>query len=262
MSLAVLGICMCWGATSADEGMLRLTAIKEEIEGDPPLEAAVLRALGAFHAVRGQVDEGRRLVERSRAILEELGFRWALAAIPFVSGEIERLAGDLDAAESELRRGVELWDEMGELGAQHTMLGVLADVLYEQGRYTEAEDAAGRVLAMEMHDLEQQTYGGVVRSKTLARRGELEEAERVARETVVLTDATDGYRLRTRALLALAEVLELAGRTSEAAQRTREALRRFETKGDVISGQRTRERLTRLEAMVSEGPAGADPSHR
>ena len=113
----------------------------------------MLRPLGGFHALKGQVDEGRRLVDRSRAILEELGFRWAIAAIPFVSGHIERLAGDLEAAEREFRQGIALWYEMGELGAQFTMLAELAEVLYEQGRYAEAEDAADRVLAAKMADL-------------------------------------------------------------------------------------------------------------
>jgi class 3 adenylate cyclase len=246
MSLAVLGVCMLWGATPVEEGIRRLTAIREEVGDDPPLEAAALRSLGGFHALRGQVDEGRRLVDRSRAILEELGFRWAIAAIPFVSGHIERLAGDLEAAEREFRQGVALWYEMGELAAQFTLLAELADVLYEQGRYAEADDAAARVLAAKMADLEHQAHGGAVRSKTLARRGDLQEAERIARATASLTDGCDSVHLRTRSILALAEVLELAGRAAEAAPLAREAVRLYEAKGDVISARRTRKRLVRL----------------
>ena len=230
-----------------DEGIRRLTAISEEVGDDPPLEAAVLRPLGGFHALKGQVDEGRRLVDRSRAILEELGFRWAIAAIPFVSGHIERLAGDLEAAEREFRQGIALWYEMGELGAQFTMLAELAEVLYEQGRYAEAEDAADRVLAAGMADLEHQAHGGAVRSKTLAAAATLQEAERIARAVALLTDGCDSVHIRARSILALAEVLELAGRAGEAAPWAREALRLYEAKGDVISARRTRERLARLE---------------
>jgi hypothetical protein len=81
----------------------------------------------------------------------------------------------------------------------------------------------------------------------LARQGELEEGERLAHEAVVLTEGTDGYAVRTAAVLALAEVLELAGRAGEAVPLAREALRLCEAKGDVISTRRTRERLARLE---------------
>jgi class 3 adenylate cyclase len=248
MSLAVLGVCMLFGATPVEVGIRRLTALREEVGDDPPLEAAALRPLGGFHALKGQVDEGRRLVDRSRAILEELGFRWAIAAIPFVSGHIERLAGDLEAAEREFQQGVLLWGEMGELAAQYTLLAELADVLYEQGRYAAADVAAGRVLAAKMADLEHQAHGGAVRSKTFARRGDLQEAERIARATASLTDGCDSVHLRARSILALAEVLELAGRAAEAAPWAREALRLYEAKGDVISARWTRERLARLEA--------------
>ena len=247
-SLAVLGASMLWGPTPADEGIRRFNAIREEVGGEAPFEAAALRPLGGFHAFRGEVDEGRRLVDRSRAILEELGFRWALAAIPFASGAIERLAGDLDAAEREFRTGVELWAGMGERGAHATMLGELADVLYEQGRYPEAAEASALALDLASpDDLEDRVLGRAARAKTLARRGDFAAANRLAREIVSLTDGTDGYSIRTRAILALAEVLELAERPGEATPWVREALRLSEAKGDVISSLRTRERLARLE---------------
>jgi tetratricopeptide (TPR) repeat protein len=248
-SLAVLGVLMLIGPTPVDEGIRRLNALREEVEDEAPLEAAVLRPLGGFLALRGDVDEGRRLVDRSRAILEDLGFRWALAAISYVSTGIERLAGDLDAAEREARKGAELWSERGERGSHSDMLSELADVLHEQGRYAEAAEAS--VLALDLawsgEDLESGVLSRAAHAKTLARSGELEEAERLARETVALTEGTDGYAVRTRALVALAEVLELAGRPGEALPPARELLRLCDAKGDVISARRTRERLARLE---------------
>jgi tetratricopeptide (TPR) repeat protein len=237
------------GPTPVNEGIRRLNSLREEVGDEAPLEAALLRALGGFHALRGEVDEGRRLVDRSRAILEDLGFRWALAAVCFVSTGIERLAGDLEAAEREARKGVELWSERGERGAQSDMLSVLAEILYEQGRYPEAAEVAAQAfdLAAPADDLENRVFSRAARAQTLARQGELEEAERLAHEAVVLTEGTDGYAVRTAAILALAEVLELAGRAGEAVPLAREALRLCEAKGDVISARRTRERLARLE---------------
>ena len=112
-SLAVLGVSLLWGPTPVDEAIRRLDAVRDEVGDDPPLKAALLRILGGFHALQGQVEEGRRLVDRSRTILEDLGFRWALAANSFVSAHVERLAGDLDAAEHELRNGAEQWRQHG-----------------------------------------------------------------------------------------------------------------------------------------------------
>ena len=50
------------------------------------------------------------------------------------------------------------------------------------------------------------------RGKLLARRGELEEGERLAREAVALAEETDMLNVHGDALLDLAEVLALAGR--------------------------------------------------
>jgi tetratricopeptide (TPR) repeat protein len=80
----------------------------------------------------------------------------------------------------------------------------------------------------------------------LARRGELEEAERLGREAVDIAERTDGLDWRADALVDLAEVLRLAGRPVDAAGSLEEALRLYEAKGVVPSAQRTRALLAEL----------------
>jgi hypothetical protein len=78
------------------------------------------------------------------------------------------------------------------------------------------------------------------RAKVWARRGELDEAEAAAREGVALAEATEFVDLRGESLLALAEILRLAGRNDEAADATRQALAIWEAKGNVVHAERAR----------------------
>jgi tetratricopeptide (TPR) repeat protein len=74
-----------------------------------------------------------------------------------------------------------------------------------------------------------------VRAKVLARRGEFEEAERLAREATARAASTDYLDLRARAAADLAEVLRLAGRPDESAAAVQEAIRLHEEKGNVAA---------------------------
>jgi hypothetical protein len=83
-----------------------------------------------------------------------------------------------------------------------------------------------------------------VRGKVLARRGELEEGERVAREAVALAAETDMLNAHAAALLDLADVLALAGRDAQAELDQAHAL--YERKGNLVMAERTRSRLAEL----------------
>ena len=63
------------------------------------------------------------------------------------------------------------------------------------------------------------------RAKLSARRGDLDEAEVVAREGVALAAGAEFFDLQGDALLALAEVLRFAGRRAEAAEAIRRGTR-------------------------------------
>jgi tetratricopeptide (TPR) repeat protein len=81
-----------------------------------------------------------------------------------------------------------------------------------------------------------------VRANLLAVQGELEEAERLAREGLELAQ-TDDLNDHAKALADLAEVLELAGRREEAAAALGQALELYERKGNLVMAERTRARL-------------------
>ena len=78
------------------------------------------------------------------------------------------------------------------------------------------------------------------RGKALARRGDLEEGERLAREAVALAGETEMLNAQADALIDLAEVLALAGR--DATPDLDRALALYERKGNLVMAERTRPR--------------------
>ena len=92
------------------------------------------------------------------------------------------------------------------------------------------------------------------RAKVLARRGQGQEAEALAREGVAIIEETDYVLYHADALQDLAEVLRLQDRSSEAATAAEEALRLYEQKGNVVAARKVH---ALLEAMRSGIPAGS-----
>ena len=232
------------GPMPVEKGLSRCAAIQTEARGDPALEAVTHAMIGALEAQAGAFDEARACCARSRAIAEEFGLRAWLAALPLYSGPIELLAGAPAAAERELRAGYDTLVEMGDLGRLSTEAAFLAQAVYVQGRYEEAESLTGvSEGAATPDDVFSQIAWRGVRSKALARRGEVEQAERLAREAVALAKGTDGLTLHGDALLDLAEVLRAAGRPDEAEAAVERALALYERKGNVVSATRARAAL-------------------
>ncbi len=81
----------------------------------------------------------------------------------------------------------------------------------------------------------------------LTARGELQEAEDLAREAARIADSTDWLFDQGEVLWALADVLDAASRPDEARATFQQALDRFERKGDVMDAARIREALARLD---------------
>ncbi|HEY7195737.1 MAG TPA: AAA family ATPase [Gaiellaceae bacterium] len=238
-----------WGPTPVEECVARWERLLAAgLVRGPTLEAALAGTLAGLEAMRGRFDEARTLYARQRAIHEDLGREYTLASWTMVSARIELLAGDLAAAEAELRRGYETLERMQEFGVLSTLSAYLADVLYAQERYEEAdhytrvsEDAASP------DDIASQVWWRVTRAKVAARDGD-PDAEHVAREAVALAEPTDDLALRARSVLDLAEVLRLLGREEESRPLVEESIALSERKGDVVSAERARGLLAELPA--------------
>ena len=85
----------------------------------------------------------------------------------------------------------------------------------------------------------------------LARQGDHANAVDLARQSADLARRTDYVNSAAATLLALAEVLTLAGDLGHALAITTEALTIYERKGNLVMAQRTRERRHQLEQAAA-----------
>ena len=133
---------LIYGPTPVPVAIERVRGLLELGQGVRWMEAAVLGGLGYLEAMGGRPDEGRVLYGRSRAIYEELGMSFVLAARAILPAGIEAMAGELEAAERELMVGYEALSAIGENELRSTVAATLAHTLFGLGRDDEAESYA------------------------------------------------------------------------------------------------------------------------
>ena len=201
-------------------------------------------------AMLGRFDEARALQAEVRAQLADRGGGILLGTMMGQDSVIvELLAGDPAAGVELGQEGCRLLDELGEKGFLSTAAGNLAQALYALDRLEEADACAGRAAELgASDDAITQMLWRQVRAKVLARRGEVEEAVRLARESVATGDETDMLVQQGDTYADLGEVLLLAGKPGEAAAALEQAVERYERKGNVVSTQRVQARLAEIRA--------------
>jgi predicted ATPase len=256
--LGQLALSALSGPTPVDEAVARCRRLVAEAGGDRLIEANVARYVAVLEAMRGNFAGARELVAEARATYEDLGMRlMAQSAISLAYGAIGLLAADYAAAGIQLRAGLDALEGMGERGYLSSVAAFLSQALYGQGRLDEADDLARLAQANAApDDLWSQVLSLGTRAKVCASRGAHGEAEGHAREAVGLAAATDALDLHGNALLDLADTLFLAGRNEEAATSVGEALRLYERKGNDVSAERARARLTAASVTAPEGLGG------
>jgi class 3 adenylate cyclase/tetratricopeptide (TPR) repeat protein len=129
----------------------RVFAIPSRLYGPFPVEEAVaflstssaldayrLSMTGQLEAMRGNFDAARRLIREGLEYAHEHGHRLVAAGISMQEEEVELMAGDAEAAASAGLQGVADLGELGERGWLSTVAGHAAEALYQLGRDDEA----------------------------------------------------------------------------------------------------------------------------
>ena len=243
----VLGTIL-FGSTPAAEGIVETREIREQHPDSLEIKAWTNRVMGSLIALQGDEDTGRELLEAARAMFTELGHDEALAVHPFSMAPLELRAGNPEAAERELRAGLEILEGTGERARAGHLAALLASVLVEQGRLDEADEhlAVARETIPEI-DVSGLSSLKISRARVLARRGELEEAVRLAAGAVALMEDTQELLNMPDLLMLQAEVLELARRPEDAKAALTKAADAAARKGSVVGVALATERLAALE---------------
>jgi predicted ATPase/DNA-binding SARP family transcriptional activator len=239
-----------------DVAVGRAERLLEAAAGDPWDEAAVLPELALHYGCAGRLADARAACRRAQSTLTASGAKLEGAIAAMEAGRVELIAGDPAAAEPPLTRADEVLRSMGEAGFRASVLTLLAEAAYAQGRFgqalrltEEAQTLAGA------DDFEAQGRWRATRAKLLARRGQFPAAARLADEAVTLVpvtqhDAPD----RAEFLVAQAEVHRLFGALDRAEASLRRALQFYEDRRMVPLAAKARDLLASL-ATQRHAPA-------
>jgi class 3 adenylate cyclase len=240
-----------WGPVPATDGIRRCQELLAQAAGNRRSELTALQSLAGLQAMAAQPEEALATVEQTLALAGDMGEnRVASLAREFAASALA-MAGELAAAERQLRQGIRVLERQGESGMRSNMTVDLAHVLHRLGRPEEALRVAlaGRAIAAHDDLFTQVRWRGAA-ARSLALQGRVAEAERLAAEAVELAEPTDMLTMRGDALLDQAAVAAAAGRPEDAARAALAALDLYRAKGN-----RAGAALAEAAAQPSAAPA-------
>lgn len=228
----LLGQALLHGPTPVDEAIARIQGLLDELGLDASLRSPLHTSLAGLLALRGDFEEARRLFRDAAATYEEFGLRFRRATQSFVGAQIELLAGDVAAAERELRFSSTAFDEIGAATSAPTHRALLADVVVRLDRLEDAEELAQRVAAeASSHDLIAHVLWRCALARVRTREGSAQEAIELATEARRLLADAEFPALAITTLTAAAEAAAAADDALEAQRLLAEARKVAEAKG-------------------------------
>jgi class 3 adenylate cyclase/tetratricopeptide (TPR) repeat protein len=214
-----------FGPFTVEEGI-------EFFDAHPSTGSVAMSLRGGLESMRGDFAAAREAIAIGRERARELGQLTLLGALEMQEAESALVAGDAELALEAGLVGIELLERAGEQGWLSTLLGYTAEALYRLGRDEEAWQLTARAEEVGAED-DVMTLMLVrqVRGKLLARRGEFEEAERLAREAVALSPGPEDPVHHADALVDLGLVLAAVGKRDKALEALGDARSFYEGKG-------------------------------
>ncbi len=247
--VGMLAVSVLYGPTPVDEAITYCEGVLSRAAEDRKSVAITEAVLAHLEAMRGNFEVARVRYRRSRALLEEFGWRFSAALTSHDSAPVEMLAGDLEAAERELRKDYQTLEQMGERNYISTTAGLLAEGLYRQGRYLDSAEfvAVCRELASP-DDVASQFLWRCALAKLLAQDRHYEQSDSIIAEAIELIGASDWLDWQGDGFMDLAEICRLRGRIGEALEALAQASVRFTAKGNIVSARRADELAAGLRA--------------
>jgi tetratricopeptide (TPR) repeat protein len=225
-----------------------VAVLRDALEGHPRPNPNLLAALGLAFAMAGDFAGSRTTLAQGLSIAMDLGAEWRALSVRMYSAVALLVEGDAAAAEAMVRPAVEGLQRMGDHALLASAGHLLAESLWRSGRADEAMLAT--VLAEGVtgeDDLAAEMGWRGVRAKILADRGEMREAEALAREAAELGANSEFLLFAGWAYEDLAYVLATARKDDEAGEARNAARAAYLNKGSTAS-------LARLERAAHVAP--------
>jgi len=226
---------LLFGPAPVDEAIARCETLLADSRESRVTEANVSSSLAGLKAMRGEFDEARACTSLSSRVYADLGLRFALAGLAQISGSVESLAGDAEAAEREFRKGYEI---LADVGARGLLAAELAQSLVDQGRLRDAAEYVAIAEEASGGDIAPQVIWRTTKARISADNGRHEEAVDLAAEAVEFAEQTDAITMIAEANLGLAEALRRAGREEDARAAAEHALDLYAQKGHKVGERR------------------------
>jgi tetratricopeptide (TPR) repeat protein len=242
-----------WRYAAVAFGPFTVTEALAFYDANPSTNPLIRSLRGQLEAMRGELALARAEIERGRKEARELGQLTFLGAIEMGGTEVELMTGDTELAlEAALSARGHL-EQAGEQGWLSTLLAYNAEALYRLGRDEEAWEVTVRAEeAGAEDDVMTLMLVRQVRGKLLARKGEFEEAERLAREAVALSPGEEDLAHHADALVDLGLVLAAAGKREEALATFADARSFYAEKGHTAGVARVEQMRSELGATLTE----------
>jgi class 3 adenylate cyclase/ketosteroid isomerase-like protein/tetratricopeptide (TPR) repeat protein len=263
--LAFAPVAALWGPSPVSRAggrCLDIVRLLRITTGSPAVEATSERCQAVLESFRGRAPAARRMLERVRAKVEELGLRQGLLETELFYGIVELVARDPSAAELHLRAARDGFHAMGNDLSTARAAALLGRALLAM----EDEDAAAIYVTESERlggdDLKNAIAWRAVRAELLARKGELDEARRLAEEAVEFASRTDALIDHADACMALAEVCHRAGDVAGARRARDAAIALYERKGATAYIEATRPLATVEPEAVEAKPAPGSLTNR
>jgi class 3 adenylate cyclase/tetratricopeptide (TPR) repeat protein len=232
------------GPTPLPETIERLEQFIRDYADRPLALAGIRGALARVHAARGDLEAARKVPDVEHIYLEA-GMELEATAAHYTRAWFARCAGDFEEEERHLRVEVEFLEKLDDRSFLGTALMQLGMCLARLGRDDEAEHALERSREVTIADDVIDIVGlDALEAVLRARRGELGEAQELARRALDRAEQTDYVNLLLDTRLSAAEVFELAGRADEARSLLEESVQIADRYGHVVAAERAREQLS------------------
>ncbi|MEB3032874.1 BTAD domain-containing putative transcriptional regulator [[Mycobacterium] nativiensis] len=227
----------------------------------PAVEATSTRCQALLEAFRGRTEAARQMIDSARRTITELGLRHALLEVEQFAGIVELVADDPGAAEPHLRKAYHGFRRMGLDADTAETAAMLGRACLALDRDAEAAELCSESERLAGHALKASISWRTLRALLLARRGEPDEARRMAQAAVGLAERTDLLVDHGDACLALATVLGAAGDAAGARAAAEQSVGLYERKGAGALADMARlvlgQRITPPAAAPPEEPAVA-----